>query len=151
LYRRYLRNKNIRYRGLDINPKFIRYLTKRGIAGEVWDLRNDRALPQADYVIMQASLYHFLPVASAIVDRMLTAATRQVIIAEPVRNLANAKAKMVRHLARLLTDPGLGPQGSRFSEGSLDELAARYTTRLQASFLTAGGREKICLFEGVGA
>src|SRR5215472_2386614 len=66
LYRRYLCQKGIQYKGLDINPKFIRYLTKRGVAAELWDLRSDRALPRAEYVVMQASLYHFLPRASAI-------------------------------------------------------------------------------------
>ena len=150
LYFRYLREKGIDYKGLDLNPGFVRRLTMRGVKGAVWDLRSEEPLPGADYVVMQASLYHFLPEASTIIDRMLKAAGRQVIIAEPVRNLATAKAPLIRYLARLLSDPGAGPQANRFTEESLDALAGRYGHRLRQSFLSAGGREKICVFESTG-
>ncbi len=40
---------------------------------------------------MQASLYHFLPDAHEIVERMLAAAGRRVIVSEPVRNLASSQ------------------------------------------------------------
>jgi Methionine biosynthesis protein MetW len=146
LYWRYLRQKNVTYRGLDLSERFVRKLSGRGVAAEVWDLRSNRPLPSADYVVMQASLYHFLPDASPIVDRMLEAAGRQVVVAEPIRNLASAKLPIVRYAAGLLTDPGVGPQATRFTEDTLDELAASYGPRLRRSFLAAGGREKIYVF-----
>src|SRR5215211_4230426 len=88
LFNRYLRNKGVRYTGLDLNAGFIDGLVRNGASGMVWDLRKDDPLPEADYVLMQASLYHFLPDAAPIVERMLEAARRKVIIAEPIRNLA---------------------------------------------------------------
>jgi ubiquinone/menaquinone biosynthesis C-methylase UbiE len=41
LYHRYLRQKLVRYTGLDVNTDFIDRLTRRGASGQVWDLRSD--------------------------------------------------------------------------------------------------------------
>lgn len=147
LYHRYLRAKAIHYTGLDINTRFIERLNRRGGRGLVWDLRDERPLPSADYVVMQASLYHFLPDAHPVVDRMLEAARRQVIIAEPVRNLTGSNSRVLSLLGRLLTNPGTGQQQLRFSESTLDDFFSAYTSVLE-SFTIAGGREKIYLLTG---
>lgn len=151
LYERYLRNKNVRYKGLDISKKFVNDLVRRGIAAEQWDLRSDLPLPHAEYVIMQASLYHFLPNAAPVLDRMLEAAEKEVILAEPIKNLASSSVPMIAHLSGMLTDPGGGSSANRFMEGTLDALAARYSSVLRQSFLAPGGREKIYVFNKVAA
>jgi Methyltransferase domain len=143
LFSRYLRQKNVRYTGLDVNAGFIEKLTRAGGRGQVWDLRNAKPLPRADYVMMQASLYHFLPDALPIIERMLKAARRQVIIAEPIRNLATSGSPLLAALGRLLTNPGVGEQPHRFTEESLDELFSGYDSQVDQSFLIAGGREKV--------
>ena len=147
LYQRYLRRKKIRYRGLDMSEKFVRRLLRRGVATERWDLRSDRPLPRAEYVIMQASLYHFLPHAEGMLDRMLEAARKAVIVAEPIRNLASSRLRWVAYFASRLTDPGNGSQENRFDEKSLDKLARRYDVLLRRAFLAPGGREKVYVFE----
>lgn len=143
LYHRYLRHKSIRYTGLDVNAKFIGELTRRGAAGQIWDLRAGTSLPEADYVVMQGSLFHFLPDAAPVVDRMLGAARKQVIIAEPVRNLASSKFRLLALASKLLTNPGVGNHLQRFDEASLDRLFSRYSSSVVQSRLIAGGREKI--------
>jgi SAM-dependent methyltransferase len=143
LYHRYLRQKLVRYTGLDVNTDFIDRLTRRGASGQVWDLRSDKALPEADYVIMQASLYHFLPDPSPIMDRMLRAARRQVIVSEPVRNLSSSNSRWLALVGKLLTDPGVGNHSQRFNEASFDQFFSRYRSLVQQSFLVAGGREKL--------
>lgn len=143
IYHRYLKRKGVRYYGLDINQKFISTLVRAGAGGEAWDLRSDRELPAADYVVMQASLYHFLPDATAIVDRMLSTARKQVIIAEPIRNLSDSKMPFLSALARRQTNPGIGEQSHRFTESTLDQFMSRYTSRLKRSFLIPGDREKV--------
>lgn len=148
LYRRYLRAKSVQYTGLDINAKFIEQLTRHGGGGRVWDLRSDEPLPAADYVIMQASLYHFLPDASKVVNRMLQAARRQVIIAEPVRNLTTSSSGLLSLLGRLFTNPGSGEQPLRFDEGSLAKFFSGYGSRVVQSFPIAGGREKVYVLAG---
>src|SRR5205085_806948 len=72
LYRRFLRERAGSYVGVDVNAGFIAALRRRGIDALQLDLAaRDGQLPSADVVIMQASLYHFLPRAERIVDRML--------------------------------------------------------------------------------
>jgi len=143
LYHRYLKPKGVTYTGLDVNPQFVARLTRGGERGEVRDLRDTRPLPQAEYVVMQASLYHFLPDADAVVLRMLQAASKHVIIAEPIRNLTSSNVALVRLLGRFLTDPGTGDQPHRFTERSLDQLLTRLGVRVVRSFLASGGREKV--------
>jgi SAM-dependent methyltransferase len=143
LYHRHLRGKGVRYTGLDLNEAFIRRLTRAGAGGQVWDLAGGEPLPRADYVVMQASLYHFLPDPAPVVDRMLDAAGEQVIIAEPVRNLASCKLPLVARLARHQTDPGAGAPAGRFTEATLGAFFARYAEREARSFLIPGGREKV--------
>jgi len=143
LYHDHLRFKEVRYKGLDINRRFINQLVRQGAEGQVWDLTKNDPLPPADYVVMQASLYQFLPDAAAIVDRMLQAAGEQVIVAEPVRNLSLSRIPIVPFVARHLTNPGNGSQSHRFTEEMLDKFFSAYQSQIDRSFLIAGHREKI--------
>lgn len=146
LYRRYLREKSISYTGFDINSGFVKELNRCGARAEVRDLREDGPLPTADYVVMQASLYHFLPNPAPILVRMTEAAKRALIISEPVRNLADSRLGLVRALSERLTNPGVGSQPNRFTEKSLDEFFAGTDWRQTAAFLISGGREKVYVF-----
>src|SRR5690242_19199763 len=73
LFDRYLRARSVDYTGIDVNPRFIARVNRRGGRGLIGDLSRDRPLPEADLVIMQASLYQFLPDAAPVVRRMLRA------------------------------------------------------------------------------
>lgn len=139
LYSHYLKPKNVQYVGLDINPRFVARL---GEAGRVWNVQEPLPLPGADYVLMQASLYHFLPDPAPVLDRMLSAARTQVIVAEPIRNLSDGRVPLLSALARRGTDAGTGAQPHRFNEQTLDAFFARYAGRVSRSFRIPGGREK---------
>jgi SAM-dependent methyltransferase len=143
LYHRYLRQKSVRYTGLDLSSTFIKQLHQRGAHGQVWDLQERAALPAADYVIMQASLYQFLPDPQSVVDRMLRAARKKVILAEPVRNITSSKVAPLAFFGRRFTDPGDGQSAHRFNEESLDLFFSRYASRLSKTFSIPGGREKV--------
>jgi SAM-dependent methyltransferase len=145
LFHRYLKWKGVHYTGLDINGRFIKRLSGNGATGIVWNVEESRPLPCAQYVIMQASLYHFLPNALPIIERMLVAAERQVLIAEPIRNVADSKIPLLALLARKFTNPGTGDQPNRFNEARLDALLSPYRQRGRVieSRLIAGGREKL--------
>ncbi len=147
LYERYLRRKSVEYTGLDINETFVDGLKRRGVRAQLWDLREDASLPPADTVVMQASLYHFLPDPLPVLGRMLAAARRQVIVAEPVRNLTSSRLPLFGPLFGALTDPGVGSQPHRFTEGALDDLVRGLCPRPPLTRLIAGGREKIYLIE----
>jgi SAM-dependent methyltransferase len=148
MYLRHLRPRIRDYVGLDVNPGFVRALRGRGVDARQADLSADPVLPEADVVIMQASLYHFLPHPETVVDRMVTAARDRVVISEPIRNLASSGIPLVGALGRRAADPGLGDAEHRFSEASLDRLMERYRERVVSSFLIPGGREKVYVLAG---
>ncbi len=143
LYTGYLRDKGVDYTGLDLNEGFIARLTEAGGTGRVWNAHAADPLPAADHLLMQASLYHFLPDPTPVIDRMLAAARDQVIIAEPVRNLASSDNKVLAAVARRFTDAGEGAEEHRFTEPTLDALMRGYGDRVVRRQLIAGGREKL--------
>lgn len=150
LYARHLRARGVDYTGLDLNPRFIARVRRMGARGAVWDLHEDRPLPRADVVIMQASLYHFLPDAAPVVARMRRAARQSVVIAEPIRNLSSSRIGLLRALAQRQTNAGLGAEVRRFTERSLDEFLASLQIQPRESFLIPGGRERIVVLDPSG-
>lgn len=149
LYRRHLRNSSSTYSAIDVNERFVARLRRLGADAKLRDLIGAEPLLAADVVIMQASLYHFLPDAGAIVDRMLAAARHRVIIAEPVRNLANSRLPPVALIGRRVADPGAGAESHahRFTEATLDRLMGRYARLTQEVFRIPGGREKVYVLD----
>lgn len=145
LYMRYLRGRTSGYIGIDVNPRFVEQLTRRGVDARRLDLASSAGdpLPPADVAILQASLYHFLPAPERIVDRMLAAARDRVIVSEPIRNLASSQKPLVGRIGRRAADPGTGGHAQRFTEETLEDLMARYRERIQRSFLIPGGRERV--------
>jgi hypothetical protein len=149
LYRRYLRSRVRDYYALDINANFVKQLIRMGARGRVCNVQDLRQLPPADYVILQASLYHFLPDPRRVVDLMIAAARRHAIIAEPIRNLASEGIPLISQLARRCSDPGSGRHRHRFDEPALDSFFAGYGDSLCQSFLIPGGREKVFVLRGL--
>jgi SAM-dependent methyltransferase len=144
LYARHLHHRVGRYIAVDANERFVARLRRRGVDARRIDLSTDRApLPSADVALMQASLYHFLPRADEIVDRMLAAARDRVVVSEPIRNVASSRLPLLGRLGRRAADPGTGQDGhaQRFTEQTLDALMDRYTIR--KAFTIPGGREKV--------
>ena len=97
-----------------------------------------------DHVVAGAALDVVCSVAC--VDEVFAEAAIQVIIAEPIRNLANSQWPLMRWVARHLTDPGSGAQPHRFTEQTLDDFFAAYAEQLDRAFLIPGGREKVYVF-----
>jgi SAM-dependent methyltransferase len=147
LFDRYLRLKGVEYTGLDMNPGFVARVVRLGGRGQVRDAGDDAPLPRADVVIMQASLYQFLPAVAPVVDRMRRAAGCRVIIAEPIRNLITARVPGLAVVVAHLTDPGHGAQPRRFDEASLDAFFRTIEPSPTRSFLIPGGREKVYILE----
>lgn len=144
LYERHLRGRACAYVGLDVNTGFVERLRRRGVDARRVDLSTDAgALPEADAVILQASLYHFLPEPERIIDRMLAAARDRVIVSEPVRNLASSEHALIARLGRRAADPGVGGHAQRFTEATLAGLMERYREHVLRSFPIPGGREVV--------
>ncbi len=131
LYLRYLRARTSAYTGLDVNSRFVEQLRQRGVDARLLDLASGAGepLPAADVVVLQASLYHFLPAPERILDRMLAAARDRVIVSEPVRNLASSDLPLVGRLGRRAADPGVGGHAHRFTEATLADADGALPTR----------------------
>ena len=150
LYRRHLSSKSVRYVGLDRNPGFIRRVRAAGAMGHVVDVRSCSPLPAADYVLMQASLYQFMPEGSDLIARMLAAARRRVIIAEPIHNLSTSTGPLGPWLARM-ANPGDGAALDRHDEETLSRLLDQFRPRIERTFLLPGGRERVYVLTAQGA
>src|SRR5205823_4786501 len=108
---------------------------------------DERPLPPADSVVMQASLYQFLPDAAPVVRRMLQAARERVIIAEPIRNLSDSRLPILAAFAGRQADAGLGARARRFNEQTLDAFFEGLSLRPSRTFLIPGGREKVYVLD----
>jgi SAM-dependent methyltransferase len=143
LYSRHLRDKRVEYTGIDSNARFIEEVRRRGGRGIVCDLKSSGPLPPADFVLMQASLYHFLPDPFPVLERMLEAAKQTLVIAEPVRNVAASGSRLLSFLGRRFSNAGSGAEPLRFTAGTLDEVMDRFADRIEQAFDIPGGRERV--------
>ncbi len=147
LYLHYLKQKKVNYLGLDLSPKLVAWAKARGIQACLFDVWKD-PIPPADIIIMQASLYHFLPHADQVVGRMLASARQKVLISEPIQNLSSSPNPLLAAIGRLATHPGPKSQpysGHRFDQQSLIELFSA-TQTLSRYFYIPGGREMVGVF-----
>jgi hypothetical protein len=138
LYRHFLSQKAVIYQGLDINATFVRWLLQRGISARQFDARRD-PIPQADVVLMLSALYQFIPDEEKILSKMVAAARRFVILAEPVQNLSASPHPVLAWLGRRLTNPGTGAAPDRLDADRLRQLVNPYTTDIFEPI--AGGRD----------
>ncbi len=145
LFRKYLRKKNIKYTGLDINPAFVRYGKKNNVSMEIHNLLTDK-IPAADYVIIQASLYQFIPKQKIIIRKLLDATAKYLLIAEPIRNLADSDNPIISFLAKYSANPGNEHAIQRFRKNSLLELFQEFP-EFKKAFEIKGGREMIGIFK----
>ncbi len=149
LYRKYLKAKKVEYLGLDISSHMVRWAQAHGVDAREFDVWEDE-IPQGDYVIMQASLYQFIPEQERVVDRMLDAAREKVIIAEPVHCLSDSANPVLAGLSRYLTTPLKDNgryRGERFDEAALLALFEHFDA-YERSFAIPGAQERVGLFSG---
>lgn len=144
----YLKKKNCQYLGVDFNPVFIKSAVDRGIPVKELDVRRLNEITQKfDYVIMQASLYHFFPNVESVIKDMSLLAKKAVIISEPIRNVSSSKSKWLGVLGKILSNPGDGTGTFRFNEESLARTIESSGLKKISESLMPGGREKIYVLQ----
>jgi len=118
----FLRPKHVNYVGVDINAGLLKRGLQRGAGVMLADVRTaplERF--SADYLILQASLYQFIPRHREFLDRLAAAARVAVIIVEPVHNVASSRFSLFATIAKHLTNPGTGPMPFRFTREELEQ------------------------------
>jgi SAM-dependent methyltransferase len=144
IYFNYLKNKNVKYLGLDINKTFITVAKKKGVRAEQFDLLNDE-LPLSDYIIMMGSMYHFIPHQDSVLQKILNSARKKAIISESVMNLSSSKNILIRKISKILTYAGTKHSNERFNKESLLEFFNKYN--VMDIYEIKGGRDVIGIFD----
>ncbi len=144
LFLNHLSEKDISYTGLDLNSAFVKHAVKKGINARRHDLRMD-PVPPADFVIIQDSLYQFIPHEKNILRKLLEASGKMLIVCEPVVNRAQSANPLISFIAKRAADPGTGRMSKRFNEGSLMNCFKSFPEFKEAKKI-AGGSEMLGIF-----
>jgi hypothetical protein len=129
-YQHYLQKKNIKYKCADINPVFVKAAKKKGLDAQLLDVYSD-PIPKADYILMQASLYHFIPGEKKIIDKLLAAANKALIISENVENLSNDPSKLRSKIGAYLSKAKSGQSRIKFTRETLAESFSTYKKHIE--------------------
>jgi hypothetical protein len=138
------------YVGLDGAPAMVARGRARGLDVRIADLRARPRLPEADTVIMQASLYQFHEIAEALVQDLWAAARRRLLLAEPVRNLARSPHALVRWLGLALSRTDDRAHPFRYTEETLLAVYRRAGVPVTRLARTPAGREVLVVSEKGG-
>ena len=144
LFRKYLKKKNIKYIGLDINSSFVKYGQQNNIPIMKHDLFTDE-IPSSDYVIIHGSLCQFIPNHEVIVKKLLAASKNVLLIAEPVRNLSSSSNPLVAFIAKYSANPGDNHAVHRFNKDTLIDFFQHFREFKEVKEMD-GGRELIGIF-----
>lgn len=141
-----LSKKNVSYFGLDLNEHFVNRARKQGINSMTFNLLSEQ-IPsnQFDYVILQSSLYQFIPNHLEVIHRMLQATKKYVVISEPIINLVDNVPGWISAIVKKLKDPGNGPPQHSFTDKTLTEALACFSENVLQTLYIQGGMEKIYL------
>lgn len=143
----FLKNKVKRYQGLDLSLSFVKDAQKRGIPVQRFDLLSDPLPLGFDTLVLQASLYQFIPKHDQVLRKVWEATQGDFILAEPIRNLADSENRFLAFLGKKLTNPGTGDCVHRFNEKTLDQ-ALQFIKKSERKRETIpGGREVVYFFQ----
>ena len=141
LYRFALRGRN-KYTGIDINPLFNQ--NNQNIKIIKADIIK-YSIPTSDYVIIQGSLYQFIPNHKVIIDKMLDIARCKVIISEPIINFVNSKNRIISTIAKYGANPGTGHKNYRFTSKLLKNYIQKYYNGYLENIAFIAGRRDMVI------
>lgn len=145
----FLKDKKVDYLGLDYNSFFIKWAHKRGIKARVFDIYKDE-LPTSDYILFQGSLYQFIPEHNNILQKLVNAMSKYLIISEPVENKAHSKSKIISFVAQMLNNPGDGNKRFRFTVNTLKEALIPFQKNIIKEFSVANNIDYIVVMKKTG-
>ncbi|MDX9752509.1 MAG: hypothetical protein RBU29_01015 [bacterium] len=140
----YLATRPVSYLACDISPAFLHAAERRGIPCRQVDIRT-QPIPPGEVVMMLGSLYQFLPEVTPVVEKIIQAAEKKVLIVEPVRNLAQSANPVLRWSARYFTRLDSGMAEYRFTAETLHTLLSPYG--FQSGSAIAGGRDRVFILK----
>ena len=142
----FFENKNIEYLGLDFNPTFINFSSKRGINAKLFNIYKDD-IPQADYIVIQTSLYQFIPNHDQILQKLYQAADKYLIITETLKSLGGSGNKFVSSIGRFLNNPGDGVKAERFVMPTFKKAMEPFQKNIENEFFINGGLDYLVVIK----
>ena len=117
----FLKKKNVKYTGIDFSNTFYNYLKKKKIDIINLNIKTEKIPIKADYVVIQSSLYQFIPNHVEIVKKLLEVSKKYLIIQETVESFTTSSNKLLSLLGKILNNPGDGYKTKRLNRKMLLE------------------------------
>lgn len=136
--------KNVKYKGLEINQTFINNAAKRGLEVTYSNILVDK-IPEADFVVLQGSLYQFHPDCELVLKTLMNSARKKLIVSEPVQNLSSSSVGFISKLSKKSANPGDGHKTFRFNERTLIELVKKTFPSNQISYRLIPGKRDLII------
>lgn len=149
----YVKKKGATYTAYDLSPFFVERGIRRGIDIQLRDIAST-AIPSGafDVVVLQSSLYQFIPEEQRLLSKLLHA-TPRLILTEPVQNVSSSAMPWLQRFSRWFTEPEKGDQaylGKRFSEETLKQALEPYREWIVHENFVGGFREKLYVLDKQG-
>lgn len=151
IYTEYLKNKRVNYIGLDSSPAMVKAGLDAGVDIRLWNALYEE-VPQADVILMQGSLCHFIPHVDGIISKLRASAKEIVILSEPIRAKRRSTNPVASALSKTLTQPlddNGTYRGERFTRKELREFLEAQPGYL-SSRIVPGGRDMVGVLLGQG-
>jgi hypothetical protein len=142
----YLKNKRVNYTGLDFNTCFVNWANNRGIPARQFNIYNDE-IPRSDYVLMMGSLYQFFPRHGEVLEKLFKAASKYIVISEPVKNNAQSNSKTISFISKILNDPGDGIKSFRFDIDTFKNSCAPFRAYIVKELFVVKGIEYVVMLK----
>lgn len=107
-------NKN-KYTGFEFNQAFINYGIRKRRNLVLADILA-HPFPESDLIIMISSLYHFIPNAQAVFDKMKNSCRKRIVICENVACLSTSANKWLNMLGKVISVAHNGTGTHRYSK-----------------------------------
>ena len=113
------RDNIIKYTGIDFNNVFLNHLRKKKIDVIHMDINQEKIPIKADYVVLQSSLYQFIPNHLQIIRKLLDVTQKYLIIQETVVSYTQSSNLLLSIIGKILNNPGDGYKTQRLDKQNL--------------------------------
>ncbi len=142
LFLNYLKPKNINYTCVDVNSTFVNAAKKKGLNALQLNIETDE-IAKADYVLMQGSLCYFIPNEKHIIQKLLDACNKQLIISENIENISNSDSKLKSYLAEKFSDAGVGQSKIKFTKEFIENTFSDFKSQIKVWEVSPNNKEII--------
>jgi len=128
-YLNFLRQKQINYKCADINEVFVKAAKQKQIEAFQLNIFTDD-IPTCDYILLQGSLSYFIPHEKQIIQKLLVACRKQLIISENIHNLSNSRSPIKSWIGEKFSAPDFGQSKIKFTKETLTKTFSDFKSRI---------------------